>query len=220
MIRPDFSQYVVHFTSDRPPFGIQAEDKADRAKAMTGMNGYERLSSILRSWEIWATPMPWTNRRAVCFTECTWASLLDHASQYSPFGVGFSKPFLFACGGGPAIYMRADLFEKQKENGGFHDHLMAFLTPFWPFYAPYDHRKDFYGIKKGVDYTHEREWRVPHDLKFGPDRIEFVIVDRYEHMAALPKEIKDAIGREKFIIMDIYRKVESLWPTHLVGRQE
>jgi len=36
-------------------------------------------------------------------------------------------------------------------------------------------------------------------------------------MARFPKELKDAIGREKFILMDMYKKVEELWPTHSVG---
>jgi hypothetical protein len=215
MIRPDFSQFVVHFTSDRPPYCVAEEQNADRKRAATELSAFDKLQSILQSQDVWATTMPWVNRKAVCFTECTWGSLLDHAAHYSPFGIGFSKPFLFACGGGPAFYMRADLFEKQVQNGGFHDHLKAFVTPFWPFYAPYQHRQQHYGGKAGVDYTHEREWRVPHDLKFKPEDVAFVIVDRYEHMAQTPKEIKDAIGREKFLIMDIYRKVEQLWPTHL-----
>ena len=47
--------------------------------------------------------------------------------------------------------MRADLFEKQRDVGGFHEHLMAFITPFWPFYAPQQHREHYYGGKSGVD---------------------------------------------------------------------
>jgi len=215
LVRPDFSQYVVHFTSNRPPYCIKDEGNEERAKTTAGLSGYEKLKSILEKKEIWATTMPWVSRRAVCFTECTWGSLLDHANLYSPFGIGFSKSFLFACGGGPAFYMRADLYEKQVQGGGFHDHLKAFITPFWPFYAPYQHRNQYYGGKAGVDYTHEREWRIPHDLTFKPEDVAFVIVDRYEHMAQMPKEVKDAIGREKFLIMDVYRQVEQIGPTHL-----
>lgn len=33
-------------------------------------------------------------------------------------------------------------------------------------------------------------------------------------MAQFPKELKDAIGRDKFLLMDNYTKIETLWPVH------
>jgi hypothetical protein len=33
-------------------------------------------------------------------------------------------------------------------------------------------------------------------------------------MAKFPGPLKDAIGRKNFILMDMYRKIEELWPTH------
>jgi len=214
-VRPDFSEFVVHFTTDRKPCGKNDDQGAVREALMKG-DAYSCLENILKTGEVWASTMPWTNQKAVCFTECTWGSLLDHANQYSPFGIGFSKAFLFACGGGPAIYMRADLYEKQKHNGGFEASVHSFITPFWPVYAPKAHRDKYYGNKACIDYAHEREWRVPHDVRFTPQKVAFVIVNKYEDMAKLPKEIKDAIGRENFLIMSNYRKVEEFWPTHLV----
>jgi hypothetical protein len=71
---------------------------------------------------------------------------------------------------------------------------------------------------KTIDYAHEREWRVPHDFKFKPQDVQFIILDTYEDMAKFPKELKDAIGREKFVLMDMYRKIEELWPTHLMEK--
>jgi len=214
-VRPDFSDYLVHFTTDRKPFGDNSDLTGGRQKAITE-GAYACLKSILQSGEIWASTMPWTNQKAVCFTECTWSSLLDHASEYSPFGIGFSKAFLFGCGGGPAIYMRADLYEKQRKVGGFDSHVHSFVTPFWPFYAPKRHRDKYYGKKNGIDYAHEREWRVSHDVKFTPNKVAFVIVNKYEDMAKLPANIKDTIGRDNFLIMDNYRKVEEFWPTHIM----
>jgi len=32
--------------------------------------------------------------------------------------------------------------------------------------------------------------------------------------------LKDEIGRERFILMDIYRKIEELWPTHVMDRSD
>jgi hypothetical protein len=35
-------------------------------------------------------------------------------------------------------------------------------------------------------------------------------------MARFPRDLKDAIGRERFIIMDIYENIERLWPVHRI----
>ena len=64
------------------------------------------------------------------------------------------------------------------------------------------------------DYTHEREWRVPHDLPFEYENIAFIVLKDYEEMAKFPQKLKDAIGREKFILMDNYKYIENLWPIH------
>ena len=33
-------------------------------------------------------------------------------------------------------------------------------------------------------------------------------------MAQFPKEFKDAIGRKKFILVENYKYIETLWPVH------
>src|SRR5216683_760971 len=116
--------------------------------------------------------MPWTGKRAVCFTECPWSSLLSHANAYS------------------------------------------LVTPFWPPYLPKDKRGLGLLGGKFIDFSHEREWRIPHDFTFEFSQIEFVIVDKYGDVARFPKDLKDAIGREKFLIMEVYKRIESLWPVH------
>lgn len=51
--------------------------------------------------------MPWIGKHnAVCFTECPWASLITHTHQYSSYGIGFTKNFIFSKGGGPVYYVR------------------------------------------------------------------------------------------------------------------
>lgn len=194
-MRPDQSDYIAHFTK--------------------GDSAYDNLISILRQGRINAGNLPWTKQPAVCFTECPWASLLDHAHMYSPYAVGFTKPHVFAAGGGPAYYVRADHFKKQKWG---HD-VYTFVTPFWPEYRPEGLKGKEYLAGKTIDYSHEREWRVPHDFTFDAGRLAFVIVDTYEDMARFPKDLKDAIGREKFVLMDMYRTIERLWPTHLIDNQ-
>jgi len=207
MIRPDFSDLLAHFTADRAPFCADADNPAAKHASKSA---YDRLISILETKRIVASRMPWINRYAVCLTECPWTSLIDHSQRYSPYAVGFKKARVFAAGGGPAFYVRADLFEKQK----WEDHLYTFVTPFWPEYRAPRFKKTEYLGGKTVDYSQEREWRVPHDMNFEYENIEFVIVKSYEDMAKFPKKLKDEIGREKFIIMDQYEKIESLWPVH------
>ena len=191
-MRPDHTRFVAHFTK--------------------GADAFDKLVSILTQQVIRAGNLPWTDLPAVCFTECPWWSLLDHATRYSPYGIGFTKAHIFAAGGGPAIYVRPDHFQKQQ----WINDVKALSTPFWPAYRPDALKTDDYLNGKTIDYSHEREWRVPHDLSFDRKRVPFVILDTYEDMARFPKELKDDIGRENFILMDMYRKIEQLWPTHQV----
>ena len=203
--RPDFSKYLVHFTTDRTPVS-DAEDNPTNVYSAT--NAKDRLISILTEKKIVASNMPWTGCRAVCFTECPWSSLIDHTERYSSYGIGFEKSFIFSRNGSPVYYVRADQYEKQT----WHEHLKPFVTPFWPAYAP---KKKKEQVKFALcDYTHEREWRVPHDLHFDYENIAFIILKNYTDMAQFPKEFKDAIGREKFILVDDYKNIEKLWPVH------
>lgn len=210
--RPDLSNYLAHFTSERGPVSIKKDNPTiDLTK---GKSAYEKLISILESKEIFASTLPWTNRNAVCFTECPWSSLIDHSQIYSAYGIGFSKSFIFATGGGPAFYVRKDLWDKQQ----WAPHIKTFVTPFWPEYRTSAQRKEI--NFKTVDYSHEREWRVPHNLKFEYSDIEFIVVKRYEDMAKFPSALKNAIGRDKFIILEVYTNIERLWPVHNLGDLE
>lgn len=217
MQRPDFSDFVVHFTKDAPPI-VQEQDEPG-ASEVAALSAKERLFAILASGVLFATRMPWTNKPAVCFTECTWGSLLFHAERYSRFGIGFHKGFLFAAGGAPAIYMPPGLMEHQRGHvpagtQAFHPQVYAFMTPFVPPYAPQEYKDRFWSGKPAVDYSHEREWRVPHNLTFDVAKVSFVIVDRYEDMAQAPKELKDATGRDNWLIMSNYEQIEHFWPLH------
>lgn len=209
--RPDFSNYLVHFSSNG---ALKGNNDDNPVVDVVPMTAQERLISILRDKKIRASSMPWTGAHAVCFTECPWSSLLAHTQVYSPYGVGFSKKTIFAKHGGPAIYIRPDVYTKQEEHG-YAKHLKSFLTPFAPSYRPRHMKRATYDIGT-CDYAHEREWRVPHDFPFEYEFIEFVILNNYLDMAVFPKDLKDAIGREKFILMDNYRLIEKLWPVHIM----
>lgn len=212
MNRPDFSNYLVHFTTEgSPKGGIENNPVGD----ICNISAYDRLISILNERIIRASSMPWTGAHAVCFTECPWTSLLAHTEVYSPYGIGFAKKMVFAKHGGPAIYMRTDLFNKQKRKGAFDESVWSFITPFSPYYRPWPMKMTKYDIGD-CDYTHEREWRTPQDFQFEYKQIAFIILNSYLDMEKFPEELKDAIGREKFILMDNYRLIEKLWPVHII----
>ena len=106
--------------------------------------------------------------------------------------------------------MRADHWEKQN----WDNHLKTFVTPFWPAYRPSNLKSNDFLGGKTADFSHEREWRVPHDFSFGSEQVAFVVLNTYEDMAAFPRDLKDAIGRDKFLLMENYNAVEKLWPVH------
>lgn len=203
--RPDFSNYLVHFTTERAPV---SNEKNNPTNSYTNLSAKDRLLSILKERKITASNMPQTGCHAVCFTECPWSSLIDHTNRYSPYGIGFEKSFIFSRNGSPVYYVRADQYKKQT----WHEHLKPFVTPFWPKYTP--PKKKLETDFPVCDYTHEREWRVPHDLHFEYKDIRFIILKNYTDMAKFPKEYKDSIGRDKFILLDDYLKIEKLWPVH------
>ncbi len=208
MNRPDFSNYLAHFTKDSE---LSSNDESNPVWSYKDMNAQEKLISILESKVIKASSMPWTNARAVCFTECPWSSLIAHTQKYSAYGIGFSKKIVYAKNGGPVYYMRPDHYDEQMQGNGFVKHVLPFITPFAPIYSPTKIKETF---SQTVDYSHEREWRVPHDFPFNYKDISFIILNDYDDMAKFPKELKDAIGRDKFILIENYKQIETLWPVH------
>lgn len=209
--RPDFSAYLSHFTKDGD-FCHTIQEAA--VEAFRKMTAFERLCSILSMKEIKTSIMPWTNTQGLCFTECPWSSLLVHTKNYSSYGIGFTKEFIYRNGGSPVLYVRFKLLnaiKKHISNSKTKDNILQFLTPYSPDYDT-DYAKGKY---PRVDYTHEREWRLPNSLCFNYTDISFVIIKRHEDYDLLPDEFKTKFDRNKVIVMDNYRLVEELWPVHI-----
>lgn len=209
MYRPDQSFYLAHFTKDGKEYVPRASHQYPTPQQMSAL---EKLISILEGKCISATTMPWTNKKAVCFTECPWTSLLRHADNYSPYGVGFTKKLIYSRNGNPVIYANPDMFEGQKWDPSVY----PYITPFVPTYAP-DSKKErppFRG--KLCDYTHEREWRVVKDFKFQYTYIQFVILNTYGDLEKISETLRNTIGVNKFIFMETYKHIEKLWPTHIM----
>jgi hypothetical protein len=80
-LRPDFSEYVVHFTKDDRPWSTSRSEPSAAVVEIAKLTARDRFASILKQRVITAMPMPYTNKLSVCFTECVWASLLMHADR-------------------------------------------------------------------------------------------------------------------------------------------
>ena len=87
----------------------------------------------------------------VCFTEAPLVEMVSvfasialagnaDALQYEPYGIGVSKEWLFQLGGRPVIYQPAHEYEQLPE--GVRWRHVSFDPP-------------------GIDFTWEREWRIP-----------------------------------------------------------
>jgi hypothetical protein len=204
----DFSNLVLHFTKDGAPYC--AGKHPEGVEEIVGVSARDRLVRILQLLNIKATHMPWTDCPAVCFTECTWPSLMRHAERYSSYSVGFQKSLLFGQGGGPAIYMRQDLYWEEEREGGFLPSIKAFLTPFAPEYAPESHKKG----GRAIDYSHEREWRVPNDLRFAVEALELITVRCHADIDYIQEKLQKSLPEDKVVVMENYRQIERLWPLH------
>lgn len=209
MPRPDQSLFLAHFTKDGPEY---QSDNLVQEPSISEMSALQRLVHILETKQINATNMNWTNEKAVCFTECPWGSLLRHAEVYSPYGIGFSKRLIFSRKGNPVIYANPAMFNAQV----WSEEVRPFLTPFVPRYASKTVKRQAPFCGRYVDYTHEREWRVTSDFGFRYNYVKFVILDKVSDLREIPADIVDQIGIEKFLFMDVYRKIEELWPTHMM----
>ena len=198
--RPDISYYLAHFTKDK------INEDSTRIPAS------KILLKILTDKKIIASTINWTGTPCTCFTESPWFSLLAHAQEYSPYGIGFEKPRIFAAGGAPVYYVRCDRFQTQNWNSDILK--KPFSTPFFPVYTPQE-KIDRYPPHKVVDFSHEREWRIKGDFSFEYDQISFVVLKSYWDYERFPQKLKSAIGRKKFLIMESYKMIEKLWPTHL-----
>jgi hypothetical protein len=109
-------------------------------------------------------------RKAVCLQELPlsaiaenlrYEEILSDKIRYSPFGVRFHKMFIYNKGGRPVIYENKEIMKK--------------LLPENEYWRIVD--LDLTDSKSFVDWTHEREWRVPGELSFSYNNIEVIVKD-------------------------------------------
>ena len=51
-------------------------------------------------------------------------------------------------------------------------------------------------------------------MDFEYSDIDFEVLPDYMAMVRFPKQLKDDLGRDKFLLMENYKKIEELWPVH------
>lgn len=177
--RPDVTFTLGHFTkSDLPCNRATTQDASFDFCAAA----FKRFASILENRKVADCLLPHFGNqevRAVCFTEMTHASLSVHAETYSPWGICFSKSFLFNVHkANPAIYMRGkgesgSLWEATVQAAAGDADRLRYMTPLIPDYQDSQQNLDY---KSVIDYTHEREWRTPGPVEFTWDNISHVYV--------------------------------------------
>ena len=201
---PDYSPLVVHFTKSSRMVRHDLIGDTDPLYAYRETPAFDRLKSIIQNRTIHASPMTFvpTDPRAVCFTECIWDGLASLSEQYSPYGVVFSKRFIFDLGGGPALYLRGDCLRT----------VGAQIPPqIYPFIAPFDPDAT---LREGVrlDWLQEREWRLPSSLAFQYANIEYVLVSSVADATSLVHLIgAQHLPEDKVIPMEVYRKIRHAW---------
>jgi len=176
---PDLSDYVIHFVSR---YG-QANDAVDAR--LRSMSDRGRLfTGILATGLIRAFPVFYGWDSVVCFTECTPAGVqtLIRERRYAPWGVAFTKDFVFAAGGGPAFYVRADEWAPVRD---LPPSLRARCTKFWPGADSEGGETIAQDYEVESEWTHEREWRVlgtgdPPGFRFTLKDVAFLIIGDWD----------------------------------------
>jgi hypothetical protein len=161
---PDFNEVVVHFTGRRCTSAVASQ----------------RLLQVVSAGKIMAAVPYGNDLGAACFTESTarGVSWLIAQQHFVPFGIAFTKTFLFAHGGAPAIVVRGDEWHHVR---GLPSELRARAVRLWP--GATAERGEWLAshLQTRSEWLGEREWRVPADadtaaVTFGTDDIAFLVV--------------------------------------------
>ena len=147
-MRTDLARHLIHFTKGR-----------DREDAYQTLKLILQQRRLLGSARLVRGSIP-----CICFSEAPLISL-EHGlindagfTRYAPFGVLFSKSFIFARGGRPVI---------SQPDAEFH---------LLPEALRWRHVRFEPTGDSPIDFTWEREWRLPVDeLRFQFDDVEVVL---------------------------------------------
>lgn len=114
---------------------------------------------------------------AVCFQDVPIYSLIQNVEhelqrrrnnpneryRYCGVGLAFNKRFIFKLGGRPVIYEKTEIGKKLLQKNEYW-RLVNFDIDF--------------GKENLIDWTHEREWRLPNQLEFQPKHVHILLYDK------------------------------------------
>jgi hypothetical protein len=194
---PDVGDYLIHFTG-RTGNRLAVPDD------ILGLDPARRLARILYEFRIRAHLTFGTGGRAiVAFTESSQAAVrrLIAESRYTPWGIGFSKQFIFDQDGAPVMYVRGDDWDDATE---LPDPLRARIVRLWPGAAweegdplLFDGARQLPdALANPSEWLHEREWRVPHDVTFDWGDVAFLIVPSEDWSMQQATRYGNAYGKE------------------------
>ncbi len=141
------------------------------------MSAFEVLVKILREKEIIGSTTNsgyiCGNIPAVCLQETPLGALaesirfereLDSKNpRYEAYGIRFNKKYIYDMGGRPVIYENKEIMKKYLPE-----------QEYWRIV-----NLDLTDKNKIVDWTHEREWRVPNTLEFEYNKIEIIVPNSF-----------------------------------------
>jgi hypothetical protein len=151
--RPDFSHALVHLTRERREYSHKDFEKQTLEREVSA---FDVLKEILTTAVLRGSGNEGYvkgSRRAVCFSEIPLSALhlfaappsdeFSRSQRYRPYGIVLSKGSVFRAGGRPVIYL--------PDRDGH-----------W--IPPEEKWRHVRFDPPSVDFTHEREWRLPGDL--------------------------------------------------------
>lgn len=140
MKRIDNTAFLYHWVKAEPYTRNQTEDYDSAYKTFMQILS----DTLLKNGDLYKT----NGCPCICFTESPEYFMHSDKSKYQPFGFKFLKRYIFELGGRAVIY--APDYEKHL----IHDDLMWRYMRHDP--LAYSERTPY-----GVDFTWEREWRLP-----------------------------------------------------------
>jgi hypothetical protein len=117
--------------------------------------------------------------RAVCFQDAPLASICQNVyfeqkyarlnpttkTRYRPLGLMFTKPYVFSAGGRPVFYERTDVAKRILPR-----------DQWWRIV-----NLDLESHDRIVDWTHEREWRLPGDFRFELSEATVLLANKHSY---------------------------------------
>ena len=182
LVRRDLGNLLFHFTRGLEPKWIVTQGH----RINVGVTASHVLGKILNSGKLCGSAA-WTyGKSTICFTEApihefnsifALSSIASNDTQrprYEPYGVAVSKAWLYERGGRPVIYDHPDAFETYPDSLRFR-------------FCPYD-------PSNAIDFTWEREWRIPTDCLMLDPKHALIVVPTsaeafefaYEHAEEMP----------------------------------